>query len=203
MLLRRWFVDDSLERSIWSFDNFDGNFLDLYCFCFVNARIIDASLPLHWWFVDDSLKKQWLHWEDLNANVKDHWSFWCDNHQNVDCSLLLDWLTVDDPVNNYRRYSEDFDASIYDFTRFFDLISATLLFHSCFVDDSLTILWRDIFETLIISMETFDLYCFCFVNLWNIDVSLVLQWWFVDDSLKKHWWHYEDLDANAKDHWSF
>ena len=102
----------------------------------------------------------------------------------MDGSLLLDWLTVDDPMKNYRRYSEDFDASIYDLYGFFNLISATLLFHSCFVNDSLMILWRDIFEALIISMETFLI--FIVFVVWTPE-SLMLHCLFIDESLMILW----------------
>ena len=75
LLLRRWFVDESLEGHIWSIGNFDGNFFGLYCFLCVNLWIIRVSLLLQWWFVDDSLKKHWWNYEALDANAKDHWSF--------------------------------------------------------------------------------------------------------------------------------
>ena len=47
---------------------------------------------------------------------------------------------------------------------YFVQISKTLMFPCCFVDDSLMILWRDIFEALLISMETFLIF-FVFVVL--------------------------------------
>ena len=33
-------------------------------------------------------------------------------------------------------------------------------------------------------------------NLWNIDISLLLQWCSVDASLREPWWNSDDLDAN-------
>ena len=79
---------------------------------------------------------------------------YCDNHQNVNIPLLLDWLVVDDPMQNLWEDFDDCDKNINDII-FFVLISKTLMFPCCFVHDSLVILWRDKFETLIISMETF------------------------------------------------
>ena len=136
-MLRRRFVDDSLERHIWTNDRFDGSFFNLYCFRCVNVWNIDVSLLLHWRCVDDSLK---IHW----------------------------------------RYSEDFAASIIDLQGFFDLISNTLIFPCCFVVDSLMILWRDIFETLIISMETFLI---CIVSSVLTSESFMFHCFFIDDSL--------------------
>ena len=43
--------------------------------------------------------------------------------------------------------------------------------------------------------DFFDLYCFCCVNLWNTDVSLLLNRWFVDDSLKIHIWNFDNFDG--------
>ena len=74
LLLRRWFVDDSLKIHIWNFDNLDEVFSWFYCFCFVNLWIIHVSLLLQWWFVDDSLKKHCWHYANLDANGRDHWS---------------------------------------------------------------------------------------------------------------------------------
>ena len=45
----------------------------------------------------------------------------------------------------------------------------------------------------------FDLYWFCCVNLWIIDVSLLVHWRFVGDLLKKHRRYSEKLDASKKD----
>ena len=136
-MLRRRFVDDSLERHIWSIDKFDGNFLNLYCFRCVNVWIIDVSLLLPWRFVDVSLKIPW-------------------------------------------RFSEVFDASNNDFKVFFDLNSKTLMLPCCFIIGSLMILWRDIFETLIISMETFLI---CIVSSVLTSESFMFHCFFIDDSL--------------------
>ena len=73
----------------------------------------------------------------------------------TDVSLLVRSRFVDGSLKIHWRYSEDFDGSINDLQWFFDLMSETSLFPCCFVDDSLMIIWRDIFEALIISMETF------------------------------------------------
>ena len=99
-MLCRWFVDDPLERHNWNFDYFDGNFFDLFCFCFVNLWIIHVSLLLQWLSVDESLKKLWWHYEDSDSNGKSHWTFYCHRHRNVDVLLLLDWLIVADPLKN-------------------------------------------------------------------------------------------------------
>ena len=127
---------------------------------------------------------------------------YCANRGDIDVSLLLPRWFVDD------RLKRDFETLIISmetfliFIVFVVLTSESLKIPCCFVDDSLTILRREILKHWQFRRNFFDLYCFCFVNLWIIDVSLLLQWWFVDDTLREHWWHYEDLDANAKDYWS-
>ena len=115
---------------------------------------------------------------------------------SINDSLMILWRNIDitPKISMQAKFI---------FKGIFDLVSETLMFHCCFVDDSLMTLWRDIIETLIISMETFKLYCFCCVSLWTLDVSLLLHWWLVDDCSRKHWRHYEELDANAKNHWIF
>ena len=42
----------------------------------------------------------------------------------------------------------------------------------------------------------FELFCFCCVNIWIIDLSLLVHWRVVDASLKKHWCYCQDFDAN-------
>ena len=42
----------------------------------------------------------------------------------------------------------------------------------------------------------FDLFCFCCVNLWITDVSLLLRRWFVNDSLKIHFGNFDNFDEN-------
>ena len=41
----------------------------------------------------------------------------------------------------------------------------------------------------------FDLYCFCCVNLWITDVSLLPCRWFVDDFLKIHIWKFDNFNG--------
>ena len=78
---------------------------------------------------------------------------------------------------------------------FFVLISETLMLPCCFVDDSLIS-----FEETFWNIDKFDgnfsdLYCFCCVNLWITDVSLLLRRWFVDDSLMIHIWNFDNFDG--------
>ena len=73
---------------------------------------------------------------------------------------------------------------------FFVLNSETLMFHYCFLDDSLMMLWKDIVETLKIANETFVIF-FVFVVLtseslichcWSIGESLMILWRNIDDT---------------------
>ena len=91
------------------------------------------------------------------------------------------------------------------FKGFIDLFSDILMFPSCFVDSSLMIHWRDIFETNDASDGNFlNLFCFCCVNFRIVHVSLLLHWWFFVDSLKIHWRYSEDFDASINDlEWFF
>ena len=106
------FVDDSLERHVWSIDNFDAIFFDLYCFCCVKLWITDVSLLLHRWFVDGSSKNHWSYSKDFVAKIKDHKCF------------FLTWSPK----------------------HWWSLLRCR---------GSLMIFWRDISETLIISVATF------------------------------------------------
>ena len=63
---------------------------------------------------------------------------------------------------------------------FFVLNSETLIFHYCFLDDSLTMLWKDIVETLKIANETFVIF-FVFVVLTS--ESLICHCWSIGESL--------------------
>ena len=52
------------------------------------------------------------------------------------------------------------------------------MFHCCLINQLLLmILWRDVAETLMISMQTLMMKFFCCGNLRNIDVSLLLCRW--------------------------
>ena len=61
---------------------------------------------------------------------------------------------------------------------------------SMIVDDSLE---RHIWNIDNFDANFFDLYCFCCVNLWITDISLLLHRCFVDDFLKNHWSYSENL----------
>ena len=75
------------------------------------------------------------------------------------------------------------------FMGFFDLISETLMFHCCFVDDSLTIPWREVFETLTKSLENFLIFI---VFLVLTSKSLMFHCFFIDDSLMTLWRNIDD-----------
>ena len=111
---------------------------------------------------------------------------------NFDVSLQLDWLiVVDDSLNRRWWDLDDFYVKIAVEISFVVVISETLMFHCCFVDDSLMTLWGDIIETLIIAMEAFlifivivVLFCeplmfHCF-SIFSIDESLITPWRNID-----------------------
>ena len=65
------------------------------------------------------------------------------------------------------------------------IICETLMLHCCFIDDSLMTLWRNIYETVKILMQTLKI-----INVFNVlfcETSM-FHWWFVDESSMKHWW---------------
>ena len=102
---------------------------------------------------------------------------------NVDFPLLLDCLIVEDPWRISDKILMISMQALVAIT-YFVQISKTLMFPCCFVDDSLMILWRDIFEALIFSMETFLIFI-VFVVL-TLE-SLMLHCLFIDDSLMILW----------------
>ena len=149
---RRWIVDEYLERHLWSIVIFIGSFFDLHRFCCVNLWFIHVSLLLPWRFVDDSLKNHWWNSKDLDANSKDLWSFKCDNHQNVDsfaARLINRWWSCEESLIRFwwfgcKHWWQKFICAN------LQNIDVSLLLRRWFVDD----FWRDVIETLIISMET-------------------------------------------------
>ena len=154
--LRRWFVDEYLERHLWSIVIFIGSFFDLHRFCCVNLWFIHVSLLLPWRFVDDSLKNHWWNSKDLDANSKDLWSFKCDNHQNVDsfaARLINRWWSCEESL--IRFWFLMISMLTLMAISFFVLILKTLITHYRFLYDSVMMLWRDFVKTLIISMATF------------------------------------------------
>ena len=103
---------------------------------------------------------------------------------NFVVSLLLDWLiVVDDFLKRCWWDLDDFDAN-YNDNFFVVVISETMTFHYCFLDESLMILWRDIVEALIISKETFLIFI-VFVVLTS--EWLIFHCWFFDNSLMILW----------------
>ena len=78
------------------------------------------------------------------------------------------------------------------FKGFIDLISKTLMFHCCFVDDSLMNIRRDIFEALLFSLEAFLIFI-VFVVL-TCD-SFMFHCFFLKDSLMTLW---RNIDETPK-----
>ena len=151
------FVDDSL--TIFWRDIFGTLIVskETFLIFIVFALLNSESLMFHCSFSDDMLMI-------LSRNIDGTTKIWLQTLKIIEiCNviiirtlnfpLLLDWSIVDDPMQNLWYYFDDFGANIND--NFFVLISETLMFPCCLNDDSLMILRRDIFETLIISMETF------------------------------------------------
>ena len=77
-------------------------------------------------------------------------------------------------------------------TNFFVLISETLMFHCRFVDDSLMNIWRDIFEALIISMQSF--FIFIVFSVLTSE-SFMFHCFFLKDSLMTLW---RNIDETPK-----
>ena len=178
LLLPWWFVDDASEGHCWNIENCQWNFCDFFVFVVLTSR----SLICHCWSIGESLL---IHWR----NIDDITEFWMQTIKIIEVSnvliirtlmLFAAWL-----IFRWWSYEEssirfgDLDANINDNTLFV-LISDILMFHYCFLDDSLMMLWGDIIETLISSKEAFFVY-FVFVVLPS--ESLMFQCFFIDDSL--------------------
>ena len=134
--------------------------------------------------VGDTFERQIWNIGIFDGNIFDLYCFCFVNLSITDVSLLVHWRFVDDSLKKLWRYSEVFDASHNDLYGFFDLISKTLMFHCCIVDDSSMTLWKDIFQPLIISMETFLIFV---VSVVLTSESLIFHFFFIDDSLMTIW----------------
>ena len=110
----------------------------------------------------------------------------------IDDSLMYLWRTIEVTAKISLQ-------ALMTFKGFFDLISETLMFHCCFLDDSLMTLWGHFWNIDNFDGNFFDLYCYCGVNLWVTDVSLLLHRWFFDVSLENHWSYSEDFVASIND----
>ena len=73
------------------------------------------------------------------------------------------------------------------------LICETLIFHCCFIDVSLMLLWGNIDETAMIWMQTLKI--IFFANLWKFDISQLPHWWYFDENLMNN----GEFDANNID----
>ena len=132
--------------------------------------------------VDDSLERHIWNIDIFDGNIFDLYRFCCVNLSITDVSLLVHWRFVDDSLKKHWRYREDFHANIE--------------FHKCFhwpnlrkIDVSLLlcwwslmILWRDIFEILIISMGIY--WCLLILLFYE---SLMFHCFFIDDYLMTPW----------------
>ena len=150
-----------------------------------NLGDIDVSLLLPWWVVDDAL--EWHCWsiDNFEGNFFDLHCFCCANLWLIDFSLLVLWQFVDDSLEKHWRCSEDFIQTFVIINVFTDLISETLTFHCCLVDESLMTLWGDKFETLTISMEFYWSLLILFCNYLN-------HWCLIASSLMSGWWLFEE-----------
>ena len=124
-------------------------------FSCANLGDVDVSLLFSWWVVDDALEGHCWSINNFEGNFFDFYCFCCANLWMIDFSLLVLWQFVDDCLKKHWRYSEDLIQTLMIINVFVGLISETLKFHCCLVDDKLMTLWREIIETLVISMETF------------------------------------------------
>ena len=107
---------------------------------------------LQWWLFDDSLRKQLWNSNDFDANNIDHYRFCCLLFQNIDESLLLLWCSL-------KQHSWNTDDLVSTFNDhkcfvFFLLICETLIFHWCFSDVLLMLLWGNLYETAMVWMRT-------------------------------------------------
>ena len=144
---------------------------------------------IRWWLFEEPLRKLRI------FGCKRCWSlkFLMCWSSNFDVSLQLDWLvTFDDSLNRRWWDLDDFDAQTFDEIFFVLVIPETLMFQCCFVDDSLMTLWRDLFETLICSMETFLIFL-VFVVLTS--ESLMFHCFSIHDPLMTLW---RSIDNTSK-----
>ena len=149
--------------------------------------LISETLMFHYCFLDDAVEGHCWSIDNFEGNFFDLHCFCCANLWMIDFSLPVLWQFVDDSLEKQWRYSEDFIETLIIVNDFIDLISETLMFNCCLVDDSLMTLWGDIFEALTISMEIYCslliLLCY-FLNHWClIASSLMSRWWLFEETL--------------------
>ena len=137
--------------------------------------------------VDDSLERHIWNPDKLQGNL---WSLLilCVNLWITDVSLLNHWRILDESSKKHWRYSEVFVANINDHKCFFKPKFRNIDVSLLLCRWSLMILWRDVFETLIISMATFLLFI-VFVVL-NSE-SLMFHCCFIDDSFVILWTNFD------------
>ena len=168
-LLCRWFVDNSLERHIWNIENFDGNFFDPYCFCWVRVWIIDVSLLLHLRFVDDFWR-----YIDVTAKISLQALMIFKVFSDLSSKILMFpcYFVVDSLMILWRDLFETLIISMETFLIsivFVVLTSESFMFHWFFSDDSLMTLWRNIDDTTKIWMQT--------VKVIEVSIVIVIRTW--------------------------
>ena len=156
-MFHRSFSDDSLMTFLWNIDDTTKIWTQTLKINEVSNVIIIGTLILfaawlinRWWSYAESLIRScWF-------RCKHYWNyFYCANLRDIDVSLLLRRWFDDDPLKRHFETLINSMETFLIFIVFLVLTSEALMFPCCFVDDSLMILWRYIFETLIISMKSF------------------------------------------------
>ena len=142
--------------------------------------------------VDDALQRYIGNSDSFDETFFDLYCSECVKFWNIEVSLFLHWWFVDDSLKKHCWHYEDFDANNNYHKGFYwpnlRNIDVSLLLCRW----SLMILWRDVFETLIISWKIF-LNFFVFVVLTS--ESLICHCWSIDESLMLLW---RNSDVTAK-----
>ena len=191
-LLVHWrFVCDSLSK-LWRYsEDVDASINDLLGFYWPNLRNPHVSSLLRRWLVDDSLGRHIWNIDNFDGNFFDRYCFFVLATE----SLTFHCWFIDESLMIFRR-KLDVTAKI---------SMQTLMIINVFLPNlrnidvslllrrwSLLILWRDIFETLVISMAIFFIFIvFAVLN----SESLMFTCWFIDDSLIILW---RTIEVTAK-----
>ena len=108
-------------------------------------------LLIQWWLVDDSLRKHLRNSNDFDANNIDRYRFFCAFSRKIDDALLLLYSLMV-PWNNFHEtLTTSFQILMStNVLVFLVLICETLIFHCCFSDVLLMLLWGNLDETAMI-----------------------------------------------------
>ena len=144
------------------------------------------SVVIGWWLFEETLMKQ------RRFCCKTYWALSLllrsipKHSQFIAASLMVRWSS------NHETLTTSFELLLSTNALFFFLlICEALIFHCCFGDIFLMLLWVNTVETAMICLQTLVIcYVSSCLSLIN-HVSMLFRWWYVYDCLKRYWWTME------------